>query len=514
MPDNFNNSQQPPTSASPVDDAGRPCSSPDVTQPEMPEAATIIFDRRTDDTRGQCSSAPAQRVPVTPVSAPPRPVQKIPVTPVSTPSVPARKVPVTPSAVAYTPEPPEPPQKPLSNDEVTARTASLWKYLPIPGNEPEPYPETINGTVNFPGSTVIAARVRGKKHKHDGTNCDDWYELAHLDDITFAAVSDGAGSKKFSRIGARESCKATVQYLVRSFAGLFSDKSGIKKDIALPLEDPRCGDACGMLAALVQQSVIKAYDAVEAAFQARKDNPAYSSVLGRPLEFRDFSGTLLVAVIIPVSKETKEHLIISCQIGDGMIAILNSKGGFDKSLRLMGIPDSGEYSGQTDFLTSEKMRKIETLQHRTMLSRTVVDTVMLMSDGVADDYFPNETQMRRLYFDMIVNGIIDRGVRDIPMSKIPPSLLNLYKRVPDPLAYPWVNDQSVSVPIQYTNRIMEATGLTLEDLWKDPTILAMARHELTKNGKNADPGKRLLTWLDNYVERGSFDDRTLVLVTL
>ena len=29
-----------------------------------------------------------------------------------------------------------------------------------------------------------------------------------------------------------------------------------------------------------------------------------------------------------------------------------------------------------------------------------------------------------------------------------------------------------------------------------------------------DPSKRLQIWLDNYVERGSFDDRTLVIVRM
>ena len=114
-------------------------------------------------------------------------------------------------------------QKALSNEEVTGHTANLWKYLPIPSHEPEPVPEYINGTVKFPGSKVVAARVRGKKHKHEGTNCDDWYEVANYERMTFIAVSDGAGSKKFSRIGARESCKAAIGFLVSSFEKLFTD---------------------------------------------------------------------------------------------------------------------------------------------------------------------------------------------------------------------------------------------------------------------------------------------------
>lgn len=405
-------------------------------------------------------------------------------------------------------------QKALSNEEVTGHTANLWKYLPIPSHEPEPVPEYINGTVEFPGSKVVAARVRGKKHKHEGTNCDDWYEVANYERMTFIAVSDGAGSKKFSRIGARESCKAAIGFLVSSFEKLFTDKPELKEHLTLALTDSKCMEACGVLAGVVQQSVIKAHEAVEAAFYSRKTNPEYEKILGRGLQFKDLSGTLLIAVLIPISEITKEHLVISCQIGDGMIAILNSEGEFSNSMKLMGVPDSGDFSGETDFLTSSQMKNIETLQHRTKISRTVVDTVMVMSDGVADDYFPNETQMRRLYFDLIVNGILEKPSKPISVATLTQAQMKLFKRIPDPLVYPWVNDQNVKIPIQYTNRILESTGLTLEDLWKDPTALNLARLELEENEKNTDLSEKLKIWLDNYVERGSFDDRTLVVVTM
>ena len=404
--------------------------------------------------------------------------------------------------------------KALSNEEVTGHTASLWKYLPIPSDEPEPAPEYINGTVEFPGSRIIAARVRGKKHKHEGTNCDDWYEVANYGNITFIAVSDGAGSKKFSRIGARESCKAAIGYLANSFERLFTGIPEFKETLILPLSDSKCMEACRALAEIVQQSVIKAHEAVEAAFYSRKTDPGYEKVLGRGLQLKDLSGTLLIAVLIPISESTKEHLVITCQIGDGMIAILNSEGEFSNSLKLLGVPDSGDFSGETDFLTSSQMKTIEALQLRTKISRAVIDTVMVMSDGVADDYFPNETQMRRLYFDLVVNGILERASAPVSPAALTRDQLKLFKRIPDPLVYPWVNDQNVKVPIQYTNRIMNSTGLTLEELWNDPTALSLAQLELEKNENITDLSERLKIWLDNYVERGSFDDRTLVVATM
>lgn len=122
--------------------------------------------------------------------------------------------------------------------------------------------------------------------------------------------------------------------------------------------------------------------------------------------------------------------------------------------------------------------------------------------------------MRRLYFDLIVNGILEKPSKPISMATLTQAQMKLFKRIPDPLVYPWVNDQNVKIPIQYTNRILESTGLTLEDLWTDPTALNLARLELEENEKKTDLSEKLKIWLDNYVERGSFDDRTLVVVTM
>lgn len=405
-------------------------------------------------------------------------------------------------------------RKVLSNEQVTGHTASLWKYHPIPENEPEPAPEYLNCMVKFPASTIIGARVRGKKHKHEGTNCDDWYEVGNIGDITFIAVSDGAGSKRFSRIGARESCKAAVGFMIKAFNDTLREKPEIMENIRLSLTDPACIESCSAMAALVQRAVVKAYEAVEAAFYSRSVDPAYSKVIGRELQFKDFSGTLLLLAVIPINKETKENLFISCQIGDGMIAVINSAGSFESSLRLLGIPDSGDYSGETDFLTSPQMRAMETLQKRTKVYRGMMDTVMVMTDGVADDYFPNDTEMRRLYFDLLVNRIIGDEGTDDDLPAVSKADLSLFKRIPDPLAYPWVNDQNTYISLQYTKRICEGTGMTLKDMWENKKVLQLAKLELNQFTPIKDNSERLKIWLDNYVERGSFDDRTLVIAQL
>lgn len=405
-------------------------------------------------------------------------------------------------------------KKGLSNKEVTDHTAGLWKYLPIPSDEPEPAPEYLQCDTTLPGGRVIAARVRGKKHKHEGSNCDDWYEIANVDDVTFIAVSDGAGSKRFSRIGARESCKASVGCLVNTYGKMISEIPTLREAVKRELSSAECMEACGRIAGLLQKAVIQACEAVEAAFYSRATDPAYSEILKRKLDLKDLSGTLLLAAIIPLNKETKEHLIVTCQVGDGMIVSINSKGSFQSSVKLLGVPDSGDFSGETEFLTAPQMKTMEVLQKRTKLSRGVTDTVMLMSDGVADDYFPNETQMRRLFFDLLVNGIIEIEDKPSELSKLSPKEMHIFKKIPDPILYPWVNNKSVTVPIQYTNRICDTMGVSLEELWEDRSILDLARLELKEAIPACDMGERLRVWLDNYYERGSFDDRTLVVVQL
>lgn len=124
------------------------------------------------------------------------------------------------------------------------------------------------------------------------------------------------------------------------------------------------------------------------------------------------------------------------------------------------------------------MRNIKNLQVRTKIFRGAADFALVMSDGVADDYFPNETEMCRLYFDLVVNGIIEGKGPEIKASSLTKQQIRLLKRIPDPLSYPWVNDPQTMVAIQYTKRICQLTGLSLEDIWNDSSVLALAKLEL------------------------------------
>ena len=397
--------------------------------------------------------------------------------------------------------------------EITNLTATLWNYNPVPENEPEPFPEYVIRYDKTECSEVIGARVRGKKHKHEGSNCDDWFECITDEDITCIVVSDGAGSKKYSRIGAKTACRSAIGYLSSAFKDLFRKDPEIRERLSLPTDDEMCIDSYKKMAGIVQESMIKAYNAVESAYYERYTEKQYYETVGREINIKDFSSTLLLAVCIPIDTDAKEKIIISCQIGDGMIALVNSEDDYEKSVKLMGEADSGDFSGETDFLVNKKLLDPVNLASRTKVSKVSSDIILIMTDGVADDYFPNGTEIHRLYFDLLANGIIACSTV-VSTTDLSSKQIEIIKKIPEPVEYPWINDKSEMVGLNYTKEIMSALDMPLNELWDNKYVAYLASAKVKEKMNTDDPSQRLKIWLDNYVERGSFDDRTLVIARI
>ena len=195
-----------------------------------------------------------------------------------------------------------------------------------------------------------------------------------------------------------------------------------------------------------------------------------------------------------------ENFVLSAQIGDGCICAIDRNAGHENCFRLLGEADSGAYSGETDFL-SEKNVSEGAIARRTRISRGKSDIIMLMSDGVADDYFPAQPQMKRLCLDLMLNGIIPMpGGKSEPLP-------------PEPVRFPSVSPDQRSVALQYAKQLLN-DGEDVDVLWDRRGELAPWSLDSWGVFIGKRPQDRLLTWLDNYNERGSFDDRTLVVLDL
>ncbi|MCM1166344.1 MAG: protein phosphatase 2C domain-containing protein [Lachnospiraceae bacterium] len=390
----------------------------------------------------------------------------------------------------------------LSDMEVMEHTASIWQYKEIVDNGTEMHSEYHEKRTVTPFAEVTGARVRGKKHKHEGTNCDDYFETAVTDDCVIAVVCDGAGSKPLSRIGSRVSAETAAAYLKAKTTELFSAMPALKSGLAADLNSAEFMAACGRVAPLVQEAAREAFAAQQNELSKLSEDKRYKDALGRKPVIGDLSTTFLAAVIVPVEVGGKPQAFMACvQIGDGCICAIDSAADSAHCLKLMGEADSGAFSGETDFL-SEKNSKAEVIGAKTRISRGSSDTVLLMSDGVADDYFPAQPMMQRLYLDLCLNGVLPmegergRGGED-----------------PAPIRFRSVSLTQQSVALQYAKQLLgDKSEEAMAALWDKRGMLWCHSLEAFRMNIGDTPEERLRVWLDNYNERGSFDDRTLVSV--
>jgi len=383
-----------------------------------------------------------------------------------------------------------------------------WKYLPIPEGPDKHTESAVAQTAGCAGFRLIGARVRGKKHKHDGTNGDDWFEFAKSGAWTIIAVSDGAGSKKLSRVGAREACGAAV----KSMAAALENHKLAPRSTAQDWDQP--GEDIDKVKQIVHDGMRGAYQAIECACAERQGNAEITALLGREPEVNDFSATLLLAVHTFVESEGEPRsCVVACQVGDGMSAAITTNG----ELKLLGEADTGGFSGETEFLTSRSKLERENLEKKTRLYVGPLRALMVMTDGVADDYFPPDPEMARLWGDILLNRIVDVATpsEEAATAALEKARPQAAKEVADAPFQSRAAYHDENGPQEAHVRSCEAftawLGRPLAEILRTPEIIwaSGAGKPLCAAEAARD---RLRVWLEAYHVRGSFDDRTLVVM--
>jgi serine/threonine protein phosphatase PrpC len=256
---------------------------------------------------------------------------------------------------------------------------SLWKTLEPDENLPYPKDHLATQQISSEGFQIIAASRRGRSHAHEGKFREDDFAI-HVDKTGWhiLIVADGAGSATLSRRGSGLACqtaleflkKSTVELLEPKFAHLISEFSSdntknSEKEIKNLLYQALCG----------------------AAFAAYKRLEQESNTAGNPL--KDYSTTFLLSIVKKFSPGT---FVAAFGIGDGAIGVYNEAGNI---AQLMNLPDGGEFSGQTRFLT---MREVigdgdEMLRRIKFNLFDKFTFLALMTDGIADPKFGTDNNL-------------------------------------------------------------------------------------------------------------------------
>lgn len=254
---------------------------------------------------------------------------------------------------------PAAPSEVASQDEAPVKPQpAVWQELePTDSSDPVPHQayRLLNGTEDW---RLVGASRRGKMHAHQGDYREDAFAIEAVGSWHLVAVSDGAGSYPLSRVGSH----LAVETAVTKMKEILSAEPEL-----LPERLPQVLD--------------EALQAAHAAIQLEAKR--------RELPIKEFSATFLLLVH---GVTNQGHIIGSTQVGDGLIAIKYQDGAIEP----LAERDSGTYGGETFFLTS---KPVEAWLGRSTVHRLEQPPkfLVVMSDGVADDFIPYEKHLAGLF---------------------------------------------------------------------------------------------------------------------
>jgi serine/threonine protein phosphatase PrpC len=277
---------------------------------------------------------------------------------------------------------------------------SLWKNLDSDRNDPYWKEDNISGNGILGSKKLIVGSKRGRSHAHEGIFRDDDFDFHFSEQSGWGiiVVADGAGSAKYSRKGSLIACQKVVEY----FTNINQDDIEKLTD-AINLEIKESNE--------LNQKAISSFcinHHGKAAFYAL--NAIKEEATNKVAQVKDYSTTLIFSFV----KEFGEKLFVSSfWVGDGGIGIFTEE---PNAVSLLGVPDSGEFSGQTRFLTMNEI--FADNSYITRIKYKIVDKnckLVLMTDGITDAKFQTDAALEKIdvwnTFFNDLNGSNDEDVK-------------------------------------------------------------------------------------------------------
>lgn len=253
---------------------------------------------------------------------------------------------------------------------------SLWKNKR--SDEEDKYWKPDSDQLALPieaGKKIVVASQRGRSHAQEGKFRDDDFAVYHneISKWSVVVVADGAGSKKYSRRGSVLACNEIISY----FKELPEEKltileTAIAEHQTADSENQSKKNLTDVLYEHLAGSAFKAHKKIE---QEAIENES---------KIDDYATTLVFSIL---KKYDFGWFIASWGVGDSPMGIYIT----EQEPFIMHIPEEGDYSGQTYFVTES-----ERFKDRNRISYQVVPdftAIVLMTDGIYDPKFQTRTNL-------------------------------------------------------------------------------------------------------------------------
>lgn len=258
---------------------------------------------------------------------------------------------------------------------------SLWKNLDSDRNDPYWKEDNTSASGILGSKKFIVGSKRGRSHAHEGIFRDDDFAFDFSSETGWGimAVADGAGSAKYSRKGSILACERVVDY----FKNITIDElTRLSEAITSEMTESNELNQKSISSFCITHLGKAAYSAL---------NTIKEEATLKGAQIKDYSTTLIFAFV----KEFGDNLFVSSfWVGDGGIGVYSKEA---NSVSLLGWPDSGEFSGQTRFLTMNEIFADNDYIKR--IKYKIVDKackLILMTDGITDAKFQTDAALEKI----------------------------------------------------------------------------------------------------------------------
>ncbi|WP_118951883.1 PP2C family serine/threonine-protein phosphatase [Taibaiella helva] len=258
---------------------------------------------------------------------------------------------------------------------------SLWKNRPSDKEDPYWKEDEITIAEKLGNKYLAVSSKRGRSHANTGGFRDDDFAFRYFSENgwSIVAVSDGAGSARFAREGARLACSAVVEFLGQQLmAGAFAEMDTLLTNAGAALD----AEAQKKISHIVYHQL---GGAAQHAFRQLEQLATTSGAL-----LNDFHATLIFTL---VKQYSQGYALLSFGVGDCPIALLYND---LQSVSLMNKMDVGEFGGGTRFITLPEIFQSDSFAGRFGF-KWVPDFnyLFLMTDGVYDPKFEVEANLEK-----------------------------------------------------------------------------------------------------------------------